>query len=80
MKKQLTDQDRAAILKTGSEIMERQPSAHIQRFKRMAVPGRDRPVDCEVHYLWPGVVRIIDQDTHEVIAESQPGKPFTLAG
>lgn len=72
-----TEKDRTAILKIAAELMERQPSAHIQRFRRIAFPGSEAGVECEVHYQWPGVIRVIDRETHEVLAESQPGKPFT---
>lgn len=80
MTQRYTDEERKAFLKAGSELMQRQASSHLQRHARFTTPSRARPVECEVHYQWPGVVLVIDRYTHEVIAESEPGKPFTLAG
>lgn len=72
----LTPKTRAAALRTAADVLfARQPchQAHC-----LVWVGLNR-IDAYAEWRWPGVVRVTLRHTGELLAQSEPGRPYDMA-
>lgn len=69
----VAEQHLQAAAKLGAAHTEGKPPLY---FFLMGPPGKQ----CLIRVEWPGILRVIDYQTRDLLAESVPGRPDELAG
>ena len=73
----LTTAERALALRVGASVLRpRWPTVQATCIVWIGV----NQIEAHAAMLWPGVVRVTSRHSGELIAQSQPGKPFDLDG
>jgi hypothetical protein len=72
----LTVETRAAALRTAADVLFARQPCHQAPCSIWV--GYNR-CDAHAEWRWPGVVRVTLRHTGELLAQSEPGRPYTLA-